>query len=162
MAMAEKENKKVVGLAFLGRENNPFYIRYFGESEETIDFHYIVHASLDILDEKLSPNGRASVMSERFLGLLLPIEDFQVFGYATTLGMKIIIVTTGDVGDVFVSQICSKLHASYVEALSNPFLSVKETSGAASSTAEEKVSYKEMQLQKSKKFERDILKAIKF
>ena len=41
----------VAGVAVLGRENNPLYIRAFGSSD-TLRFHFIVHTALDFVEEK--------------------------------------------------------------------------------------------------------------
>ena len=41
----------VSGVAILGKENNPLYIRAFGVHDQ-LRFHFIVHTALDFVEEK--------------------------------------------------------------------------------------------------------------
>ena len=43
----------VVGCAVLGKENNPLYIKAFGDHDQ-LRFHFIVHTALDFVEEKVA------------------------------------------------------------------------------------------------------------
>ncbi|CAO2609612.1 Trafficking protein particle complex subunit 2-like protein [Lemmus lemmus] len=74
--------------------NYPLYIRST-PTEDELKFHYMVHTSLDVVDEKISAMGKALVdQRELYLGLLYPTEDYKMF---------------------------RKLHNSYTDVMCNPF-----------------------------------------
>ncbi|VFV17908.1 trafficking protein particle complex [Lynx pardinus] len=59
--------------------NYPLYIRS-APTENELKFHYMVHTSLDVVDEKISAMGKALVdQRELYLGLLYPTEDYKVY-----------------------------------------------------------------------------------
>lgn len=60
-------------------QNYPLYIRSI-PTEDELKFHYMVHTSLDVVDEKISAMGKALVdQRELYLGLLYPTEDYKVY-----------------------------------------------------------------------------------
>lgn len=60
-------------------QNYPLYIRSV-PMENELKFHYMVHTSLDVVDEKVSAMGKALVdQRELYLGLLYPTEDYKVY-----------------------------------------------------------------------------------
>lgn len=60
-------------------QNYPLYIRSI-PTENELKFHYMVHTSLDVVDEKISAMGKALVdQRELYLGLLYPTEDYKVY-----------------------------------------------------------------------------------
>lgn len=62
-------------------QNYPLYIRSV-PTENELKFHYTVHTSLDVVDEKISAMGKALVdQRELYLGLLYPTEDYKVYLY---------------------------------------------------------------------------------
>lgn len=64
-------------------QNYPLYIRSV-PTENELKFHYTVHTSLDVVDEKISAMGKALVdQRELYLGLLYPTEDYKVYLYNT-------------------------------------------------------------------------------
>lgn len=67
------------GPARLSDTNYPLYIRST-PTENELKFHYMVHTSLDVVDEKISAMGKALVdQRELYLGLLYPTEDYKVY-----------------------------------------------------------------------------------
>uniref|UniRef100_A0ABI7WMJ7 Trafficking protein particle complex subunit 2-like protein n=2 Tax=Felinae TaxID=338152 RepID=A0ABI7WMJ7_FELCA len=83
-----------VCVAVIAKENYPLYIRS-APTENELKFHYMVHTSLDVVDEKISAMGKALVdQRELYLGLLYPTEDYKMF---------------------------RKLHNSYTDVMCNPF-----------------------------------------
>ena len=60
-------------------QNYPLYIRSVPTQNE-LKFHYTVHTSLDVVEEKISSVGKALAdQRELYLGLLYPTEDYKVY-----------------------------------------------------------------------------------
>uniref|UniRef100_A0A8C3WHR2 Trafficking protein particle complex subunit 2L n=1 Tax=Catagonus wagneri TaxID=51154 RepID=A0A8C3WHR2_9CETA len=71
-----------VCVAVIAKENYPLYIRSV-PTESELQFHYMVHTSLDVVDEKVSAMGKALVdQRELYLGLLYPTEDYKLISRA--------------------------------------------------------------------------------
>ncbi|XP_026021928.1 trafficking protein particle complex subunit 2-like protein isoform X2 [Astatotilapia calliptera] len=69
-----------VCIAVIAKENYPLYIRSVPTQNE-LKFHYTVHTSLDVVEEKISAVGKAlGDQRELYLGLLYPTEDYKVYG----------------------------------------------------------------------------------
>lgn len=113
----------IVCVAVVGHNNNPLYLQSFIDDDNTLQFHYIVHCSLDVIEEKVSNSKRSGLnVNETFLGLLYPTEDYKVFGYMSNTKIKFVLVTTDqDSKDADVRNFFRRLHAAYVDAASNPF-----------------------------------------
>jgi len=86
---------KVVCVAVIGKNNNPLYIRSFDTTEDGLKFHYIVHSSLDVVEEKLAGK-KAAPSADMYMGLLYPTEDYKVYGYITNTRVKLIAVILDD------------------------------------------------------------------
>uniref|UniRef100_A0A8C5AQN4 Trafficking protein particle complex subunit 2-like protein n=1 Tax=Gadus morhua TaxID=8049 RepID=A0A8C5AQN4_GADMO len=83
-----------VCIAVIAKENYPLYIRSVPTQNE-LKFHYTVHTSLDVVEEKISAAGKAMAdQRELYLGLLYPTEDYKMF---------------------------RKLHNSFTDVMCNPF-----------------------------------------
>mmetsp|Transcript_17063 Transcript_17063/g.47755 ORF Transcript_17063/g.47755 Transcript_17063/m.47755 type:complete len:148 (+) Transcript_17063:78-521(+) len=132
----------IVAVAVLGRENNPLYMRAFGElsmdSTATLRFHFIVHAAIDYIEEKLgqaktSPGNTAPKL-DMYLGFLYPIEEYRVYGYMTNSRVKLITVLDDEeVKDSEMRALFRRLHTLYVDTISNPFHKLdSELNGCAS------------------------------
>ncbi|XP_046611187.1 trafficking protein particle complex subunit 2-like protein [Neodiprion virginianus] len=113
-----------VCVAVIGKDNSPKYIRCSDETA-ALQFHYKVHTSIDIIEEKLNTgNKMAADIRELFLGLLFSTEEHKIFGYATNTKIKFIIVlqsTNASLRDNEVRMIFRKLHSAYANAVCNPF-----------------------------------------
>lgn len=44
----------IVCAAVIGQQNNPLYIKTLSPVDDEVKFHYMVHASLDAVEEKVS------------------------------------------------------------------------------------------------------------
>ena len=121
----------VVGISVLGKENNPLYIRAFGKHDQ-LRFHFIVHTALDYVEEKVAAQrqamqqqgGGGASKQDCYLGFLYPIEDLRVYGYLTNCRVKLIVVLdeeTEDIKDEQMRALFRRLHALYVDTVSNPF-----------------------------------------
>jgi len=57
-----------------------------------------------------------------YLGLLFPTEEYKVYGFITNTKIKLIIVTDdADIKDIDLKIFFQKLHATFVNAVCNPF-----------------------------------------
>ncbi|MBZ3872169.1 Trafficking protein particle complex subunit 2-like protein [Sciurus carolinensis] len=106
------------------RKNYPLYIRST-PMESELKFHYMVHTSLDVVDEKISTMGKALVdQRELYLGLLYPTEDYKVYGYVTNSKVKFVMVVDSSntaLRDNEIRSMFRKLHNSYTDVMCNPF-----------------------------------------
>ena len=61
----------IAGIAVLGKDNNPLYIRSFG-AHDSLRFHFIVHTALDFIEDKRASDSKESPVSHASnpLGLL--------------------------------------------------------------------------------------------
>uniref|UniRef100_A0A674ML70 Trafficking protein particle complex subunit 2-like protein n=1 Tax=Takifugu rubripes TaxID=31033 RepID=A0A674ML70_TAKRU len=81
-----------VCIAVIAKENYPLYIRCVPVQNE-LKFHYTVHTSLDVVEEKISSAGKSiGDQRELYLGLLYPTEDYKVYGFVTNTKVKFVIV----------------------------------------------------------------------
>ena len=148
----------VVGAAVLGKENNPLYVRAFGQYDQ-LRFQFIVHTALDSVEEKGVPRSCVqtcahcsnkidhriwgcplivrAVAAQRqaaqggsggnskfdsYLGLLYPIEEYRVYGFLSNCRVKLIVVLDEEeVKDGEMKALFRRLHALYVDTVSNPF-----------------------------------------
>ncbi|XP_026974776.1 trafficking protein particle complex subunit 2-like protein isoform X2 [Sagmatias obliquidens] len=105
-----------VCVAVIAKENYPLYIRSV-PTENELKFHYMVHTSLDVVDEKISAMGKALVdQRELYLGLL--------YGYVTNSKVKFVMVVDSSntaLRDNEIRSMFRKLHNSYTDVMCNPF-----------------------------------------
>ncbi|EAL61148.1 hypothetical protein ACTFIW_007027 [Dictyostelium discoideum] len=116
--------KKIVCVAIVGKGNNPLFIQDFSSSitdENKLKLHYIVHCSLDIIEDK--PGSNKKLPSDMYLGLLYPTEDYKVYGYLTNTKIKFIIVVldTSDIKDSDLKLFFKRLQTLFINTTSNPF-----------------------------------------
>lgn len=113
-----------VCVAVISKENYPLYIRNISIDQE-LKFHYIVHTSLDVVEEKLSTsNKNVNDLRELYLGLLYPTEDYKVFGYVSNTKIKFVIVVESSntsLRDNEIRSMFRRLHGAYVDLVSNSF-----------------------------------------
>ncbi|KAM6430668.1 trafficking protein particle complex subunit 2-like protein isoform 2-T2 [Liasis olivaceus] len=113
-----------VCIAVIAKENYPLYIKS-APTESELKFHYTVHTSLDVVDEKVSALGKALVdQRELYLGLLYPTEDYKVYGYVTNSKVKFVMVVDSSntaLRDNEIRSMFRKLHNSYTDVMCNPF-----------------------------------------
>lgn len=113
-----------VCLAVISKENYPLYVKC-SSIESELNFHYTVHTSLDVVEEKISTgNKNAADLRELYLGLLYPTEDFKVYGYVTNTKIKFVIVvesSNATLRDNEIRAMFRKLHNAYTNMISNPF-----------------------------------------
>ncbi|XP_039204645.1 trafficking protein particle complex subunit 2-like protein [Crotalus tigris] len=113
-----------VCIAVITKENYPFYIKGL-PIENALKFHYIVHTSLDVVDEKVSALGKALVdEQDLYLGLLYPTEDYKVYGYVTNSKLKFVLVVDSSntaLRDNEIRRMFRTLRNSYTDVMCNSF-----------------------------------------
>merc|ERR1712059_127194 len=116
-----------VCVAVIGKENSPLYISCSEPSQE-LNFHYSLHTSLDVVEEKLTAATVSKVSGsdhrELYLGSLNSSENQKVFGYVTNTKIKFIIIvdnTNTSLRDNETRQMFRKLHTAYMNMVTNPF-----------------------------------------
>ena len=76
--------------AILGRDNEPLYIRSFGEQSahelladpDNLKWHFFVHSSLDLIEQRVQKKDAAAggaTNMDPYLGLLCPIDEYRVY-----------------------------------------------------------------------------------
>jgi len=118
-----------VCVAVIDKDNAPLFIRSIadGNCDQELRFHYSVHSSLDIVEEKLSGSqatSKSADLRELYLGLLLSTEDFKAYGFATNTRIKFILlidIMNTSLKDNEIRGIFRKLHNAYTNAICNPF-----------------------------------------
>ena len=66
--------------------------------------------------------GGSGVKHDSYLGLLYPIEELRVYGFMTNCRIKLIaVLDEEDVKDAEMKALFRRLHALYVDTVSNPF-----------------------------------------
>eukprot|EP01127_Copromyxa_protea_P010452 TRINITY_DN2544_c0_g1_i1.p2 TRINITY_DN2544_c0_g1~~TRINITY_DN2544_c0_g1_i1.p2 ORF type:complete len:138 (-),score=29.51 TRINITY_DN2544_c0_g1_i1:11-424(-) len=111
----------IAALAVIGRQNNPLFLQTFS-SDVGLKFHFIVHASLDVIEEKVKKKSKGEKL-EKYLGLLYPTEDFKVYGYITNTLVKMILVISesSTAKDLDIKYFFDKFHQLFLKVTSNPF-----------------------------------------
>ncbi|XP_011256475.2 trafficking protein particle complex subunit 2-like protein [Camponotus floridanus] len=116
--------KMAACVAVIGKDNSPKYIKCADEAS-ALQFHYKVHTSIDIIEEKLNVGNKTTVdIRDLYLGLLFATEEYKIYGYATNTKIKFVIVLQSSnvsLRDNEVKMIFKKLHAAYSNAVCNPF-----------------------------------------
>jgi len=105
----------IAAVAVIGVNNNPLFLRSYLTGSDELKFHYIVHASLDAVEDGVIAN------HETYLGLLYPNEDFRVYGYVTATNVKLIVVIDHETNDAAVKSFFEKFHLIYCNMACNPF-----------------------------------------
>ncbi|KAM7015402.1 trafficking protein particle complex subunit 2-like protein [Tautogolabrus adspersus] len=119
-----RNTNMAVCIAVIAKENYPLYIRSVPTQNE-LKFHYTVHTSLDVVEEKISAVGKSlGDQRELYLGLLYPTEDYKVYGYVTNSKVKFVIVVDSSntsLRDNEIRSMFRKLHNSFTDVMCNPF-----------------------------------------
>lgn len=118
----------VACIAVISKQNFPLYLRTVDPLNETdLQFQYIVHTSIDVIEEKISMLSAPKVGNdprEHYLGMLYPSEQHKVYGYATNTRVKFVIVTdntTSQNRDADMKLLFKNLHVAYTDMFCNPF-----------------------------------------
>ena len=120
--MINQETLMAVCIAILDRNSTPLKLSS-NDSTKEVSFHYIVHTSLDVVDEKLqnsnnlvAPSVKQAASSDLYLGLLYSTEQHKVYGYVTNTSIKFILIVEAsntNIRDNEIRQMFRKLHQGY-------------------------------------------------
>jgi len=100
---------------------------YLRRSTEELKFLFLIHASIDILEEKINLLTKPS--SDRdsrdfYLGLLCTVEEYKIYGYVTNTRVKFVIIfehSPSLLKDPDIKTLFQRLHQAYIDCISNPF-----------------------------------------
>jgi len=112
-----------VCVAVIGKENSPLFISCLNPDQE-LGYHYNLHTSLDVIEEKLSNSNRSNEHRDLYMGALYTTEHLKVFGYVTNTKIKFIIIVDSsntNMRDNEPRQMFRKLHIAYANVMANPF-----------------------------------------
>lgn len=120
-------------VAIIGKDNEPMYFRCFVEGnrlmnesveECSLRLQYHVHASLDVIEEKLRGVSKANAATplDSYMGLLLSLEDYKIYGCATNARTKFVIVFQDSGSDAIAKAVLRDLNSLYVTLMCNPFV----------------------------------------
>ena len=110
-----------VCIAVLDRQNFPLHLLTNDPTKE-VAFHYILHTSLDVIEERTtqstssgpSSSGKpAEPLRDLYLGVLYSTEQHKVFGYVTNTNVKFVIIVDAsntNIRDNEIRQMFRKLH----------------------------------------------------
>ena len=90
-------------------------------------YHLIVHTALDYVEERMAAQRQAASAGggaklDMYLGMLYPIEQLRVYGLLTNCRVKLIaVVDDEEPKETELRALFRRLHALYVDAVSNPF-----------------------------------------
>lgn len=120
----------VVAVAIIGKLNEPLFVRIYDSShkEEIHSIQYHLHASLDIVDERVQQKKGSGSNSplELYLGQLFAIEDIGVYGCVTNSKMKFIAVIRDVASDINLKAWFRDMHHHFIIATSNPFYNLND------------------------------------
>lgn len=111
----------IVCAAVVGQQNNPLFIKTLSPVDDEVKFHYMVHASLDAVEEKVLLRRNPGEVPELYLGLLYPTEEYRVYGYISNTHIKFVLVLdeAGPREDDL-KRLFKGLHNLFVDVTSNP------------------------------------------
>ena len=129
-----------VCIAVLDRNSTPLALSTNDPSKE-LSFHYVVHTSIDVIEEKCNISNTPGVAKtsaggvttntgvleqarDLYLGILYSTEAHKVYGFVTNTKIKFIVIidsSNTSLRDNEIRQMFRKLHIAYTNLLSNPF-----------------------------------------
>ena len=119
--------------AILGRENEPLYIRAFGDvgahelnaDADGLKWHLYVFSALDIIESRLAQKKESGASADPYLGLLCPIDEYRVYGYVSNTKTKFVcVVHDVSAKETEIKAFLRKLHSLYVDTISSPFATI--------------------------------------
>lgn len=128
-----------VCIAVLDRNSTPLALSTNDTAKE-LSFHYVVHTSIDVIEEKCNISSNPGVAKtsaagvpanaaldqarDLYLGILYSTEAHKVYGFVTNTKIKFIVIVESSnttLRDNEIRQMFRKLHIAYTNLLSNPF-----------------------------------------
>eukprot|EP00053_Salpingoeca_punica_P005571 m.55322 g.55322 ORF g.55322 m.55322 type:complete len:137 (+) comp13304_c0_seq4:108-518(+) len=107
-------------VAVVGMNNNPLFVKSVGE--EALKFQYMVHTSLDIVEEK-TLTVKTDEVVDAYLGMLYPYDEYRVYGFVTNTKVKFMVVIDElqQMRDSDMRTLFRQIHDAYIRAVCSPF-----------------------------------------
>lgn len=111
-------------VAVIGKKNQPLYIAV-DKPAEALKLHFLVHSSLDIVEEKMVTKSQAQETT--YLGLLNHSEEYRVFGQLSGTKEKFVVVLeVGSAREGDIKQIFRELLDAYINVVRNTFYQIDD------------------------------------
>lgn len=121
----------ILGVAIVGKKNQPLFVHSFedGEEERDLELNLTVHSMLDIIDERAQT---ATVTAEDnfYLGFLSLFGRFCTYAMMGPTLIKVFIVLDAEheptPKEENLKRVLFSLHLAYLDYICNPFVDVSE------------------------------------
>ncbi|KAM7534486.1 hypothetical protein Aperf_G00000111948 [Anoplocephala perfoliata] len=122
-------------VAVISNKNSPLFFKTLNK-KELLSYEFRVYGSLDIIDDKIGSSKSKSSYTDKeatnkYLGLLYPIDDHYIYGYIANTNVKFILVqeshsTAADLPkpstpDAEIKAVFEDIHDAYLSLVSSPF-----------------------------------------
>ncbi|KAL4440534.1 hypothetical protein ABPG75_003535 [Micractinium tetrahymenae] len=115
----------IVAAAVIGPANQPLYLATFAGEDDSARVSTMVHCCLDAVEEKVAAGLRGTTPGDApdsYLGLLAAEEELRLYGFITNTRAKLVVAVDDPVvRDDEMRVIFRRMHAAFVDAVSNPF-----------------------------------------
>ncbi|OHT17690.1 hypothetical protein TRFO_00999 [Tritrichomonas foetus] len=116
---------QIACIAIIGPDNNPILIEKYCEESQNQEIDTLLFCSLDYFDQpqNAGPKKPLKNSSDRFLGNIQTSDRFQIWGYKSSLGYKIIILTVHIVSipENSMRGVCERVKDVLFDSLMDPF-----------------------------------------
>ncbi|KAK8805738.1 hypothetical protein WA158_002394 [Blastocystis sp. Blastoise] len=117
----DSSNQFIACVAIIGKQDEPIIIRSSVECQTELMFHFLIHSSITLLNEKVQVSKTLGNEFNPFLGLISSSAELYVYGYITKSNLKFICITYQKVGEELLQSFFKSFHELYVHTVSNPF-----------------------------------------
>lgn len=124
-----------VCIAILTKDNCPLYLAC-DKTEDALKMNFLVHTSIDVIEEKLNSTKAANDPRDVYLGQLYPNEDYRIFGYVTNTKIKFVVLEAvrHPIKDGEIRELFGRIHSAYIALVCNPFYNPGDPITSASFT----------------------------
>mmetsp|Transcript_17897 Transcript_17897/g.17966 ORF Transcript_17897/g.17966 Transcript_17897/m.17966 type:complete len:143 (-) Transcript_17897:100-528(-) len=115
----------VHSLAIIGKLNEPLFLHTSRavSDAESLEFQYLMHNALDIIEEKRGKKSSTSSL-DMYFGQLYPVEDYRIFGYFSNTLTKIIAICDAPSTESDLREFFQNIYSLYVISVQNPFYEI--------------------------------------
>eukprot|EP00127_Corallochytrium_limacisporum_P004049 Clim_evm98s156 gene=Clim_evmTU98s156 len=112
--------------AIIGQANDLLYLRALKRDSDLLNYHFIVHTALDVIEEKRRAAAKGSQSNDSYLGLLYSTVEYSIYGYSALTHIKFVAVVSKNDGmaqedEVTIKTFFKNLHQLYIRVCYNPF-----------------------------------------
>jgi Sedlin, N-terminal conserved region len=123
---------KLVALAYIGKAGEPLYFFSVDQDDPGGEFNtqqLVLFSALDAVDERRKKAvASAPATFDLYLGQLLQMDDYKVFGHYSTTHIKTLVLcdSSTDANDASVREVIMNFRNTYANVVQNPFLNVEK------------------------------------